>query len=77
MSTVPNPVVEFRVGDRLILTRTHPCGSAAWSVVRIGADIGLVCDGCQRRVLIERRQLERRLKEFVERGPLLADEVES
>jgi hypothetical protein len=61
--------VEFRVGDRLTLTKSHPCGSNSWSVVRIGADIGLVCDGCQHRVLIERRQLERRLRAFIERGP--------
>src|SRR5699024_11214881 len=61
--------VEFRVGDRLTLAKSHPCGSTAWQIVRIGADIGLVCEGCGRRVLVERRQLERRVKAFVERGP--------
>jgi hypothetical protein len=66
---VPGPVVEFRVGDRLTLSKAHPCGSTGWRVDRVGADIGLVCEGCARRVLIERRQLERRVKAFVERGP--------
>jgi len=66
---VPNPPVEFRIGDRLTLAKAHPSGSTGWRVVRVGADIGLVCEGCQHRVLMERRQLERRLKEFVERGP--------
>jgi hypothetical protein len=33
--------------------------------VRLGADIGLVCDGCGRRVLLERRDLERRFRGFV------------
>ncbi len=61
-------MVEFRVGDRLTLTHTHPCGANGWQVVRLGADIGLVCDGCGHRVLIERRQLERRLRAFTERG---------
>jgi hypothetical protein len=60
--------VDFRVGDRITLSRAHPCGSTEWRVVRVGADIGLVCEGCARRVMIERRQLERRLKSFVERG---------
>ena len=69
MSTVSGLPVEFRVGDRITLAKAHPCGSTAWQVVRVGADIGLVCDGCKHRVLIERRQLERRLKGFVERGP--------
>jgi hypothetical protein len=68
LSTVSGPPVEFRVGDRLTLAKAHPCGSSTWQVVRLGADIGLTCEGCQHRVLIERRQLERRLKGFIERG---------
>lgn len=64
-----NPPVDFRVGDRIILVKAHPCGSTGWRVVRLGADIGIVCEGCGHRVLIERRQLERRLKLIVERGP--------
>ncbi|MBI4287261.1 MAG: DUF951 domain-containing protein [Chloroflexi bacterium] len=55
-------VVDFRLGDVLQLKKVHPCGSDRWEVVRIGADIGLRCTGCQRRVLIERRVLERRVK---------------
>ena len=63
------PVVGFRLGDRVRLRKPHPCGSTSWRVVRIGADIGLVCDGCGHRVLLERRDLERRLVAFLERGP--------
>jgi hypothetical protein len=51
------------------LARPHPCGSTSWEVVRIGADIGVVCDGCGHRVLVERRRLERRLRAFSQRGP--------
>ena len=63
-----HPVVEFRLGDRVRLRKPHPCGATSWQVVRIGADIGLVCDGCGRRVLLERRDLERRLVAFLQRG---------
>jgi len=37
-------------------------------VVRLGADIGLICEGCGRRVLLERQDLERRLVAVVERA---------
>ncbi|HYI23674.1 MAG TPA: DUF951 domain-containing protein [Candidatus Limnocylindrales bacterium] len=60
--------LELQLGDRLTLAKRHPCGSHTWVVVRLGADIGLVCDGCARRVLLERRELERRFRGFVERG---------
>jgi hypothetical protein len=56
------------VGDIVQLRRTHPCGSDAWLVDRLGADIGLRCQGCGRHILIERRQLERRFAAFIERG---------
>ena len=66
-------MVQFALGDRLTLTRKHPCGSRTWRVVRLGADIGVACEGCARRVLIERRQLERRLVAIIrpsdEAGP--------
>ncbi len=62
------PVLELRLGDQVALRKTHPCGSTTWRVVRLGADIGIVCDGCGRRVLLERRELERRIVRFLERG---------
>lgn len=55
--------------DVVRLRKPHPCGSFDWTVVRLGADIGLRCHGCGRKVLLPRRELERRLKVFVSRGP--------
>jgi hypothetical protein len=56
---------EIKLGDVVRLRKTHPCGSYEWEVVRVGADIGLKCLKCQRRVLLERGVFERRVKEFV------------
>lgn len=61
--------VPFFLGDIVRLRKPHPCGGFEWTVVRLGADIGLVCSTCGRRVLLPRRELERRLKAFVQRGP--------
>lgn len=61
--------VELRLGDRLTLRKAHPCGSHEWSVVRLGADIGLVCAGCQHRILLDRLDVERRYTGHLERGP--------
>ena len=60
------PILNVNVGDRVLLAKPHPCGSREWEVTRIGADIGLLCSGCGRRVMLERRDLERRFKGFVE-----------
>ena len=62
------PVLTLLLGDVVRLRRAHPCGNNTWMVDRLGADIGLRCQGCGRHVLLERRTLERRLVEFVSRG---------
>jgi hypothetical protein len=67
------PALALYLGDVLRLRRRHPCGGDAWLVDRLGADIGLRCQGCGRHVLIERPTVERRLVEFVRRGdPVLS-----
>lgn len=61
--------VPFFIDDVVRLRKPHPCGGYEWTVVRLGADIGLVCTTCGRRIMLPRRELERRLKAFVRRGP--------
>ncbi len=60
--------MEIKLGDRVRLKKKHPCGSDEWEVVRLGADIGIKCLKCQRRVLLERSAFERRVKAFVSHG---------
>lgn len=60
--------MEIRLGDVVSLRKQHPCGSFEWRVVRLGADIGIRCLKCNRRVLIPRSTFERRVKSFISRG---------
>lgn len=60
---------DLRLDDVLRLRKPHPCGGYEWRVVRLGADIGLVCLTCGRRVLLTRRELAKRTKAYVSRGP--------
>ena len=59
---------DFQLGDIVRLRKPHPCGGTDWEIVRLGADIGLKCLTCQHRVLLTRRELEKRLKTFVQRA---------
>jgi hypothetical protein len=53
---------DLQLNDHLRLRKPHPCGSYEWTVIRLGADIGLECKGCQHRVMLTRRELAKRLK---------------
>ena len=61
--------MEIRLGDVVRLRKQHPCGGFEWEVVRLGADIGIRCRTCFRRVLLERSVFEKRVKTFLSRGP--------
>lgn len=60
--------LELFIDDIVQLRKTHPCGNDRWRIVRLGADIGLRCLGCERKVLLPRRELEKRVKRFISRG---------
>lgn len=61
-------IPEVHVGEVYRMRRQHPCGSWEWQVYRTGADIGIQCAGCGRRVLLERRRFESRARSRVRAG---------
>jgi hypothetical protein len=63
--------LDLRVEDVLCLKKPHACGENAWEIYRMGADIGLRCQGCGRMVLLPRRQVERRVRRVVRKGEVL------
>lgn len=58
-------VVDVEVGDVVVLRKVHPCGSEMWEVTRIGADIGLKCAGCGRRLMLPRGKFNKSFKKYV------------
>jgi hypothetical protein len=59
---------ELKLGDLVRLRKKHACGSFEWEVVRLGLDIGLVCKGCNRRILLPRSAFSKRLKSVVDQA---------
>ena len=56
-------VVEFHLGETLVLRKAHPCGGNTWRVERLGADIGIRCLTCSHYLLTSRSKLERAVKD--------------
>jgi hypothetical protein len=54
--------MNLHVGDVVRLKKPHPCGGFEWQITRVGADIGLRCLTCGRRVLVPRSKVEKRIK---------------
>ncbi len=60
--------VQLFVGDVVEMRKVHPCGATRWAINRVGADIGLTCSGCGRRVMLSRRDFAKGARRFVSRG---------
>jgi hypothetical protein len=61
----PDVLTELQLKDVVRMRKSHPCGSNEWTVTRLGADIGLQCNGCGRRVMLTRRELLRRSRQII------------
>ena len=57
--------LKFNVGDQVKMMKSHPCGSYIWQVTRVGADIGMKCQGCGHFVMVPRVKFERMVKSIV------------
>ncbi len=61
---MPAPML-LAVGDVVQMRKVHPCGGDTWRIVRVGADIGIRCLRCGRKVMLPRAEFERRVKRIV------------
>jgi hypothetical protein len=63
------PLQRVQAGDRVLMRKKHPCGSFHWGVTRVGADIGLRCEGCGRRLMLTRDAFYRGARRLISPDP--------
>ncbi len=54
--------MDIRVGDKLTMKKTHPCGGATFSVLRVGMDFRLRCETCGHEMMIPRLKAEKNIR---------------
>lgn len=57
--------MDVRVGDVLRMKKPHPCGSLEFTVLRVGMDFKIRCNGCGREVMIPRQKCEKNIKKIL------------
>ncbi len=57
--------MDVRVGDKLQMKKSHPCGCNIFDVLRIGADFRIKCSQCGREVMLERVKVEKNIKKII------------
>lgn len=56
---------EYKLGDIIIMKKSHACGSNEWKITRIGVDIKIKCINCGREVMMDRLEFEKKLKKVL------------
>lgn len=62
---------EYDLNDIVEMKKEHPCHlSKYWTVIRMGADIKIKCQGCGAIVMFPRHEFEKKLKRVIEHHPV-------
>ena len=57
--------MDVRVGDKIEMKKSHPCGGRDFAVLRSGMDFKLRCLTCGHEVMVPRVKAERNIKKII------------
>ncbi len=60
--------MDVKIGDKLVMKKSHPCGSKEFLVLRSGMDFKLRCIGCGHEVELPRSKAEKNIKQIIREG---------
>ncbi len=56
----------YKLGDTVVMKKPHACGTNEWQIIRTGVDIKLKCLNCNREIMMDRLEFEKKLKKIME-----------
>lgn len=56
--------MNVKVGDRLEMKKSHPCGGKEFLVLRVGMDFKIRCTKCGHEVMVPRNKIEKNIKKI-------------
>ncbi len=52
----------YNVNDKVIMKKPHACGTNEWIITRVGVDIKIKCIKCNREIMMDRLEFEKKLR---------------
>ena len=59
-------VMDLNVGDRIEMKKPHPCGCKNFTLLRVGMDFKIQCEGCGHQVMVPRKKVEKNIKKVLD-----------
>ena len=57
--------MDLKLNQKVELKKPHPCGSKVWTILRVGMDIKLRCEGCGHELMLPRGKAEKAIKRIL------------
>ena len=55
----------YKLNDIVIMKKPHACQTNEWLITRMGVDIKMKCINCNREIMMDRLEFEKKLKKVL------------
>ena len=57
--------IKYKLGDRVVMKKPHACQTNEWIITRVGVDIKIKCINCNREIMLDRLEFEKKLRRVI------------
>lgn len=57
--------LDYKLGSIVMMKKQHPCGTNKWEIIRVGADIKIKCQECNRTIMLPRVEFNKKVKKVI------------
>lgn len=55
----------YKMGDIVEMKKPHACQTNKWQITRMGVDIKIKCVNCNREIMMDRLEFDKKLKKII------------
>ncbi len=55
----------YKLNDIVVMKKPHACQTNEWKITRVGVDIKIKCLNCNREIMMDRLEFEKKLKKII------------
>ena len=56
----------YKLNDKVVMKKPHACGTNEWIITRVGVDIKIKCIHCNREIMMDRLEFEKKLRRVID-----------
>lgn len=58
--------LKYKLGDKVVMKKPHACQTNEWIITRVGVDIKIKCVNCNREIMLDRLEFEKKLRRVLD-----------